>query len=189
MKKLTLIFAALGFLMSCNTDSDDLASPGIGMGESIIPRSTKVFHATLQSTLNLDPAIPFTLCSGDLPEFAIPDHFLSGNATHLGKLNAALSTLHHENCNISFATATLTASVSGQLTGANGDLIYYTGDDVIDIYGLLTGTSATGSINGNWTITGGTGRFNGASGSLTISGTVVYGSGTFSAEADGTINY
>ncbi len=144
-------------------------------------------HANFQSSL--DTGSSPTSCSGDLPGFALLDHFLAGQATHLGNLNSSLSKLHHVNCDLSFATALLTASVSGQLAAANGDLVYYTGNDVIDVSGLLTATSTSGSINGTWTITGGTGKFNGASGSFTISGTVNFITGTFTAEANGTISY
>ncbi len=184
----------LALFTACRQESEVLPS-AIGLsnenpseGRSGNEKS-RPFKATLQSSLNTDPSIPLTLCSGDLPEFAIPDHFLAGNATHLGLLNADLSTLHHDDCNLSFATMTLTTSVAGQLAASNGDLVYYTGEDVIDVFNLLTGGGPTGTINGTWTITGGTGRFDGASGSFTISGPVDFATGTFSAEALGTITY
>jgi len=190
MKKLTFLLAALAIVMACNKESDELASAKVGNNESIVDRSTKVFKATMQSSLNLNPPVTLTLCAGDIPEFAIPDHFLAGQATHLGKLDGTLSTLHHDACHTSVSTATLSASVSGQLTGSNGDQIFYSGEDVIDISGLLpTPSSPSGAINGSWTITGGTGKFIGASGSITISGIVDYASGTFNAEANGTISY
>jgi hypothetical protein len=186
MKNLSLIALFLMSLASCQ-QVDEFASPT--GAERIVQRSQNLrpFKATLQSLVN--PGNPLTECSGDIPGFAIPDHFLAGQATHLGNLNAALSTLHHDDCNLSFATLSLTASVSGRLAAANGDLIYYTGDDVIDASALLTGTGTTGPITGTWTITGGTGRFNGASGSFTINGIVDFIAGTFSAQANGTITY
>jgi hypothetical protein len=186
MKNLTRI-ALFALLFASCQQADELVSPGDA--ELIVQRSeqSRPFKATLQSSVN--PGNPLTACSGDIPGFAIPDHFLAGNATHLGKLNVALSTLHHDDCNLSFATMELTASVSGQLAAANGDLVYYTGEDVIDVSNLLLGTGTTGSITGAWTINGGTGRFTGASGSFTISGVVDFVTGTFSAEANGTITY
>jgi hypothetical protein len=44
----------------------------------------------------------------------------------------------------------------------NGDLLYYTGNDEIDVLNLIAQTGTTGTITGVWTITGGTGRFDGA---------------------------
>src|SRR4030095_9780327 len=111
------------------------------------------------------------------------------NATHFGNLNTNLSTLHHDNCNLSFETAQLTTSVSGQLTGANGDKIFYEGDDVVNVFNLLTQSGTTGEINGTWTITGGTGRFENASGSFTINGPVDFATTSFSCECVGTIIY
>ena len=78
---------------------------------------------------------------------------------------------------------------SSVVTAANGDLVYYTGTDVIDVSALLTQTGTTGAITGAWTITGGTGRFAGASGAVSLSVTVDFLSGTFSATASGTISY
>jgi hypothetical protein len=186
MKNLSLIGLFLMLLASCQ-QSDELVSP-VG-SQRIDQRSphARPFSATLQSSVN--PANPLTVCTGDIPGFAIPDHRLAGNATHLGQLNASQSTLHHDLCNVSFASTSLSTTVSGQLVAANGDKVYYSGADVIDITNLLFGTGTTGSITGTWTITGGTGRFTGASGSFTISGVVDLIGGTFSATASGTITF
>jgi hypothetical protein len=186
MKNFSLIALFLMLLASCQ-QADELVSPSGSVRIDQRSQHVRPFNATLQSSVN--PGNPLTACSGDIPGFAIPDHFLAGQATHLGQLNGTLSTLHHDDCNLSFATLTLTTGVSGQLAAANGDLVYYSGDDVIDVSGYLGGTSTTGSINGEWTITGGTGRFDGASGSFTISGVVDFLTGTFSATANGTITY
>ena len=83
----------------------------------------------------------------------------------------------------------LTTNVSVELAAANGDIIYCSGNDVIDVSKLLTQTGTTGTISGTWTITGGTGRFNGASGSFTINGLVDFVTNTFNCECIGTVNY
>lgn len=185
MKTLSVIALSLVLLAACQ-NSDDLASPSSSY--SVDQRSqSRDFQASLSSSVN--PGNPLTVCSGDIPEFGIPDHFLDGQAKHLGNLNGDLSTLHHDDCNISFATAELTTSVSGQLAAANGDLLFYSGVDVIDISVLLGAPGSTGSIEGTWTIDGGTGRFEEASGSFTISGVVDFVTGTFTADANGTITY
>ena len=173
------------FLVACQSSSDELASPG--KSTQIVPRSqqARAFQATLTGALDLESE--GTDCTGGLP-FPLLDYSITGNATHLGNLNAA-SFLHHDDCNADFGTMTLSASVSGELVGANGDLIYYSGEDVVDIYNFVFGTGPNGPITGTWTITGGTGRFDGASGSFTISGLVDFTTLGFSVVADGTITY
>ncbi len=188
MKSVSLFALLLLLLTSCQ-QTDELATPAESQKIGQRSQSARVFKATLQSSVNADPSIPLTQCSGDLPNFGIPDHFLAGQATHMGQLNPVMSTLHHDNCNLSFTTMTLTADVSGQLTASNGDVVYYSGEDVINVFNLLTGAGTTGTINGNWTITGGTGRFEDASGTFTINGMVDFVTGAFSAEAAGTITY
>ncbi len=195
MKNLSILIAAVLLLGSCRKDVDDLKISGSEQsGSAMIKENqnslvTRPFKASLFSTVDTNPAIPPTACSGDLPGFANPGYFLHGNATHLGTLIASSSRGQDVTCNLSFTTMLLTTTVSGQLAASNGDLIYYTGSDIIDASGFLTQTSTTGTITGTWTITGGTGRFNGASGSFTINGPVDFITGTFSFEAAGTITY
>jgi len=185
MKKITFLLAAFAFFIACTKDSDELVK--VGPDASLTPRTTKEFKASFQSSLNLNN--PFTVCTGDVPGFGVPDHFLAGWAKHFGPLNGSESTLHHDACNIVVADATLTATVSGQITAANGDKIYYSGVDVVDITGFIYNNSETGAINGTWNINGGTGKFEDASGSFTVTGEVNFAAGTFNAEANGTINY
>lgn len=189
MKNVSMIGLFVLLFAACQQDPNELATPVSQGPVAKKAQTTRDFRGNLSSSVNTDPSIPLTACSGDIPEFAVPDHFLSGQAIHIGNFNPALSTLHHDDCNVSVATMLLTTSVSGQLAAANGDLIYYSGDDDIDVSALLTQTGLTGSINGTWTIDGGTGRFEGASGSFTISGVVDFVTGTFTAVANGTITY
>jgi hypothetical protein len=188
MKKLSIIILSVSLLIACNKESGEMAVQSkagvIQTPENAIPR---VFKGNIYSELNLDPSIPPMACTGDLPGLFLPDHFLHGNMTHTGELIWEQSKLRHLSCNLSFVTRQLTASVSGQLATANGDLVFYSGNDVIDVTNLLTGGGPTGSIEGTWNITGGTGRFAGASGSFTINGTVDFTTGTFSCSANGTI--
>ena len=186
MKNLTLLAAVLMILGSCQ--SDDLATPDGSSRISVrAQQQTRPFVATLTGALNPDSAP--TACTGDLPGLALLDYSISGNATHFGNLRVAESSLHHEDCDLSFETALLTTNVSGQLVAANGDLIYYTGEDVVNVFNLLTQSGTTGAINGTWTITGGTGRFEDASGSFNISGLVDFITFGFNATAEGTITY
>jgi len=185
MKNFSFILLALLFLGACNSSSDELVSPN---GSSpITPRSqqARAFQANLSGALDVNSAP--TACSGG--PIALLDYFISGNATHLGTINAALSTLHHDDCDLNLETMLLSANVSGQLVGANGDLIYYTGNDVVNVFNFLTGSGPNGPITGTWTITGGTGKFEDASGSFTISGLVDFATLNFDVVADGTITY
>ncbi len=186
MKNLSFIILSVLFLAACNSSSDELVSPGTS--SQIVSRSQQArpFNANLSG--NLNPNSSPTACSGDLP-LALLDYFISGTATHLGNLNSNLSILHHDNCNLSLATMLLTTDVSGQLVGANGDLITYTGQDVINVFNLLTGSGPNGPFTGTWTITGGTGKFAGATGSVTISGLVDFATLSFNVVATGTITY
>ncbi len=185
MKNLSFIAVFLMLLASCQ-QADELVTPDAS--SPIVQRSQQArpFHANLSGALNPNSAP--TACSGDLP-LALLDYAISGNATHLGKLNTNLSILHHDDCDLSFATMLLSTGVSGQLAAANGDLVYYTGEDVINVFNLLTGSGSTGPITGTWSITGGTGRFEEATGSITIEGIVDFTTLSFTAEANGTIAY
>lgn len=185
MKKLSFIVLSVMIMAACNTSSDELATPN-GLS-TITPRSQqpRAFHANLSGTLDLNSAP--TACSGG--PIALLDYFISGNATHLGNLNAALSKLHHDDCDLNLETLLLSANVSGQLVGANGDLIYYTGNDVINVFNYLTESGPNGPITGTWTIDGGTGKFEDATGSFTINGLVDFATLSFNVVADGTITY
>ena len=190
MKKLTVIIVSLVLLIACSKKSDDLTTSG----PSEIPttqssQATRPFIATFNATVDANSPNPPTACSGNLPGFATPDFLLNGTATHLGQINPQTSRLHHVSCNLSVATMLLTTSVSVEIVSANGDVIYCTGNDVVNVANLLTGAGTTGTITGTWTITGGTGRFNGASGSFTINGLVNFVANSFSCECAGTISY
>jgi len=190
MKKLTAIILSAILFAGCSKDTDrETFIQGEPIQSVQTPQITRVFNGSFSSTINTDPGITPMQCTGDLPGLFLPDHFLHGNAIHMGQLIWEQSTLRHLSCNLSFSTRQLTASVSGQISAANGDVIYYNGNDVIDVTNLLTSQGITGSIQGVWNITGGTGRFEEASGSFSINGLVDFTTGTFSVVANGTITY
>lgn len=189
MKKLFIILALVSLFASCSKESDEIAAPvssdsGI---ENAVGTRTMPFTATLNATADITS--PPTSCSGDIPGFAAPDFLLSGTGTYLGQINAQVSNLHHVSCDLSFATMLLTTSVTVDLVASDGSVLSITGDDVVNVANFLTQTGTTGAITGNWTITGGTGRFAGAGGSLTINGTVDFVSNSFSCVCTGTITY
>jgi len=191
MKNFVIISLAVTLFTACSKDSADI-NPGTtdnvtsNNEKSLV---TRPFSASINAVADTDPSIPPTACSGDLPGFAAPDFILSGTAAHMGQLDIQNSRLHHNDCNLSFSTAQLTTNVSGQLAAANGDLIYYNGDDIVNVINLLTQAGTTGEITGTWTITGGTGRFENATGSFTIDGIVDLVGNSFSCQCNGTITY
>ena len=192
MKKFIVIILSGALLMACSKESNNLtiANEEIASQPGGNSQITKLFKGAFQSSVNPDLSIPPTPCSGDIPGFAIPERYLlNGHATHLGELQGQQSGFQHVSCNLTVSSFQLTAIISGQLSASNGDLIYYTGNDVIDVSNLLTQQGTTGAIEGVWTITGGTGRFAGASGSFTINGAVNFATMTLGFTAEGTITY
>ena len=184
MKNFFFILVSMLFLAACNSSSDELASPSTS---PITSRSqqARAFHGNMAGALNVNSAP--TACTGLFP-LAVVDYFMSGNATHLGTLNAS-SFLHHDDCNVDVTTFLLTSTVSGHLVGANGDWIEYTGQDTVNIFNYATNSGPNGPIYGTWTITGGTGKFASASGSVRINGLVDFATLGFNVVADGTITY
>lgn len=193
MKKLSFIVLSLMLIIACSKESEltptvreEIAAGAGGNSEPV----TRVFKANFVTSIDQDPSNLPLGCSGDVPNFGIPGRLLlHGNATHLGEVMWQQSTLQHVSCNLSIADMELTTSVSGQITASNGDRIFYTGTDVIDVLNLITQQGTQGTIEGTWTITGGTGRFEGASGSFTINGPVDFLTLSVTIVAEGTITY
>ena len=184
MKNLSLIAVCVILMTACQ-QGDEIVSPSGAPRIDQRSNQARPFHATLSGSLNFNS--PPTACTGDAP-FALLDYHVAGSATHMGQLNAT-SFLHHDDCNLSISQFLLTTGVSGELVAANGDKVYYSGDDAIDVFNYLTGEGLNGPITGDWTITGGTGRFTDASGTLEMSGVVDFVTLGFTATATGTITY
>jgi len=188
MKKINMIIAAAMLATACNKSSDDLAVPGPGQDQqanAIGLKSARPFKATVYAVA--DANAPLTPCSGVVP-FAAPDFFLSGSAAHMGPLDAA-SRLHHAACDLNVSTGLLTTSVTVNLVADNGDILFCSGDDVVNAAGFLGGSGSTGSITGTWAVTGGTGRFAGATGTVAIDGLVDFIANSFTCEIVGSVAY
>lgn len=91
-----------------------------------------------------------------VPPYAYVNANGVGNATQLGLFTYALQA--------KLFLPTLTADVSATLTASNGDMIFGEGLG----QGTLTGTPGLVSIVETYTITGGTGRFAGATGNFIV---------------------
>ena len=187
MKKITIIAMSVLFLAACQKEMNEIAAPaGIQTELASSQKIARPFKATLNAAADANAAP--TPCSGVVP-FAAPDFLLSGTATHMGLVIAQTSRLHHVSCDLDVTTALLTTNVSVDLVAANGDILHFTGDDVVNVANLLGQTGTTGSITGTWSIDGGTGKFIGATGSVTINGIVDFATNSFSCEVVGTVNY
>ena len=140
-------------------------APFAVQAESDVP-----FQATWESLISIEPLVP--------PLFAVSG-LGAGKALHLGDMTAQSIT---EVVNL----ATGEGAASYRFTAANGDDVFLT----FLFLGIPTSPTAF-SIAGDWQVTGGTGRFEGASGSGTYTGQVEFVSltdavGTFALE--GTIS-
>jgi hypothetical protein len=192
MKKYLAIATLVVLLAACKKESSqDLliqngsAGQQNNAGKEKISRPMKV---ELFSSEDPDSSIPPTACSGDLG-IKTAGYFMHGNATHLGKLISSNSRGQDTKCSFSFVDGLLRTEVKGQLAAANGDLIYYTGIDVLDLNPLFIG-GTEGTIAGRWTITGGTGRFTGATGYFDFKGPLYFAPPAyFSYTGEGVITY
>jgi hypothetical protein len=115
------------------------------------------------------------ILQGTPPTTLSVDGTVSGIATHLGQYTYK----YHVTVNL----ATGSGVGTGQLIAANGDIIFVS----IAGQGVDTETPGISSIVETDTITGGTGRFSGASGTFTIERLVEMATGNTSGSFHGTI--
>ena len=88
-----------------------------------------------------------------------------GNATHMGKTELLVDEIITMNENLIW-----TAVADVVLTAANGDELHFTYNSEFDVSGFFSGTSDKIIVVGEGTITGGTGRFDDASGNIVYNG-------------------
>ena len=195
MRKMTIIALAIILLTACKkeTSSDTTAQPDLASTTNAeIPKITRPIRVDFFSSAN--PASPSLSCTLPGVPFGIANsgYFLHGTATHLGLVNSETSMGQDGSCNLSATTFLLSTTTAGQIVANNGDMITYTGNDVIDLNNVIFNGGTTGTITGLWTITGGTGRFAGATGSFQITGIVdvaAPGGPSIIFTGEGTITY
>ena len=138
----------------------------------------------LASTTFAAPAATEKLLKGsfeavETQQVVFPTAFIDatgvGNATHLGLFTYRLQA--------ELYLPTLTASASATLIAANGDMIFGVGSG----QGTPTGTPGIVSIVETYTITGGTGRFAGATGNFTVERVINRATFASSGSISGTI--
>jgi len=198
MKKITIIAFTIMLLTACKKDINEM--PSNSMAQADLSSKTNVGKDKVTVPMKVDlyssanSASPFLACTLPGVPFSIANsgYFLHGSATHLGVVNSETSIGIDGSCNLSGSTFILSTTTSGQMVAANGDKITYTGNDEIDLNNIIFHGGTTAAITGLWTITGGTGRFEGASGSFQITGIVdvtATGGPAFSITGEGTITY
>jgi len=195
MKKITIIAFTIMLLTACKKDisSDTMISEEVASKTNAEKaKVTRPMKVVFYSSAN--PASPALTCTMPGVPFGIANsgYFLHGNATHFGPINSETSIGLDGFCNLSGSTFILSTTTGGQIVADNGDKITYTGADEIDLNNIIFNGGTTAVITGLWTITGGTGRFDGASGSFQINGIVdvtAAGGPAFSITGEGTITY
>ncbi len=90
--------------------------------------------------------------------------WLQGNVSHGGRLIPEQSKWIIYNCDTDFADMINTSNLEGVITVANGDSYFYTGTMLVDL------TIASHPVTLNITVNGGTGRFEGVTGQIILTG-------------------
>jgi hypothetical protein len=85
---------------------------------------------------------------------------IGGSATHLGDLQFDHSFWNNTDCSFDAATMVVTQKGPGQLMADNGDILY--------IYAVVYVHPLTNTFDGTTDFTGGTGRFEGATGHVDL---------------------
>jgi hypothetical protein len=173
MKKISIFALTILLFTACKKDG----------------KQTHSIRVDLTSSVNL--ASPALTCTLPGTPFAIANsgYFLDGTVSHIGRIDPINSKGQDGFCNLSPAFI-LTTKTSGQIVAANGDKITYAGDDLIDLNNVILNEGTTAPITGVWRITGGTGKFKDAEGSVNITGTVnvaAPGGPTFTITGQGNI--
>lgn len=198
MKKATITALAIMLLIACKKDTNVPGSDLMMRSESASKTSTGKERVTRPMKLvlysSVNPSSPSLTCTLPGVPFGLANsgYFLHGTATYLGAINPETSLGQDGSCNVSGTTFILTTTTSGKIVGANGDWITYSGNDQIDLNNIIFNGSVTAAFTGLWIITGGTGIFNGASGSFQVNGfgdVSTPGGPTFSITGEGTITY
>jgi len=156
MKARILILTALVvFALGCEKDPFLSGGPDFDKGK--------------RGKVNSDLVLPFKASFSTIPDAPQPigeglevslGGLISGNGTHVGRINASESRYFVTGLDLSGDLFTQT--IAGSIAAANGDAYTYTGVASISL--------TNGSLTGTMDFTGGTGRFEGVSGSIVIRG-------------------
>lgn len=185
MKKLMLVLAATLFLLACMKEqSSDLLQQknelnvSNALEKNMVTRPMYVnFYASPDMTVD-----PVQCMPSQLGTFFVGGGMkIYGTATHIGLVDADESFGRVTQCMFGPAAYQLSTRNEGQIAAANGDLMYFSSEDVTSVI--------DGSLTGVVTLTGGTGRFMNSSGYVNIKGTVNFQTGAVQWTGAGTITY
>ena len=196
MKKIATIALSIILLAACR--KADVVLPGNG-GQADLVSKTNTQNVAVARPMKIelqssaDPTSPPLSCTLPGIPFGITNsgYFLSGAGTHVGNINSTTSMGIDDFCNLN-GSLMLSTHTSGQIVAADGEKFTYEGNDQINLFDVVVNGATTAPITGLWNITGGTGRFAGASGSLTINGIVdltTAGGPSLKISGNGTITY
>lgn len=167
MKNRIIFLLALAFaVISCEKDFtlNENASQAGRNNDVLLETSELVLPFKATFTTVPDYSAEFVQCVPVEYEVEIPNGgLLKGNATHVGKINAAMSQWTVTECQLGPGPTQITEHISGIITAANGDYYNFGGFATIDV--------ATNSLSGEMHFLDGTGKFAGVSGTITLSGT------------------
>jgi hypothetical protein len=176
MKKImniTAIVALLLGLASCQKD-DTSSANNPGHGENTLKNAViRPFNAHSTGTI----AIVYSEENECYPEFPQVQLIGSGTGTHIGNHTSEWYVCSNQQ-------GGLEGTFYGTLTAANGDKIYFSQPDP----GVFT-IDEFGNVTGEFDITGGTGRFEGATGHINTFGVDDFVNMTFDIYSEGFITY
>jgi hypothetical protein len=169
MSRSTSLLSALavGLLVSACGDRSitdpafgDLVQPQAQVVAAAPAEGMVPFTWTYHMTPISEAALECTNSDGSPPFLSVPvDYSGTGQASHLGRTDPEATAAWFTSCVVNIVEGipvTAAGDISLHLVGANGD--------AVDMEGVLTMSFADFSATGEWTITGGSGRFTGASG-------------------------
>ena len=150
----------------------------------VVSTGLVVVALAVAGAASANTSVPFEASFSGTSSATGPSSFLvvlSGEATHLGKSSETVTVTLTPGpgpfCNTDIGSVVL--------TGANGDQIFEA-VTATTCFNLSTGLV---DLSGTATITGGTGRFEGASGTITVTGTINPATGENSTMEEGSISY
>ena len=170
-----LLMACDGAIVSPEVDVSPAFARGGIHGEGMVPIKGNFVYFT-------DFTVTPVACGGGVMAGEVSG---PGQASHLGETVFKFTTV---TCSVDFGAATLTVFGPTTLTGANGDYISAESIGVFDLSELFAGTSPFGALTLTGEITDGTGRFAGATGSISATGVNDFRDGTGTFTLSGTIS-
>jgi hypothetical protein len=168
-RNLVLALVAVALAAACQKDAPDPVGPELRSSKAAAPKMVPFKgRLTYQSTA----PVPLERCASGEIGMSLTK---AGNATHLGRFTVAAS-----QC-LDPATGAITKG-EAVFTAANGDQVFATQS------GRVTGSPPVFAFELDYTVTGGTGRFAGASGSIHATGDFDVRTGGGTASLEGVIS-